>query len=118
VFDAAKADCQVAGMQMVEVETPEEDAWLFSTMTAKGQFAVTTNTAVFLGGRDALETGEWTWPDGTLFWSGGAAVPGVYSNWQRRPSGGAAPCMIMLDVGKWTNRSCNSGDVVHVCEQL
>jgi hypothetical protein len=104
-------------MDPIEVETPEEDTWLAAEMTVRGQFDVTSSSAVFLGGQDLLESGDWTWPDGTVFWTGGAAVSGVYTNWNRKPTGGAAPCMVMLAIGKWTNRSCFSGDVVYACEE-
>ena len=111
VGDAAAAYCQSVGMQLVRVDDATENAWLETAGTTAGVFAG-TNGFAWIGANDLAVSQEWAWPDGAVFWSGdsnGAAVNGLYTNWNiQSPNGGNSHCVGMLDTGLWQDLSCAS----------
>jgi hypothetical protein len=76
--------------------------------------------AIWLGATDWTTEGDWAWPDGTQFWTGGAsgsALGGVYTNWgQKQPTGsGSNDCMQMDAAGQWREVGCKNTSQ-YVCE--
>lgn len=109
----AQVDCQSVGMDLVRVDDPDENDWLTATSDGYGMFAVGEGGSglVLIGGNDIDVNGEWRWPDGEQFWSGGSqgsAVGGLYTNWAstQPASGGVANCSGILSDGIWQSRTC------------
>ncbi len=114
----ALADCQTHGMTLVRVDDEAENTWLTAAAIAAGMLTPTGSSVVFLGGNQLAVNGEWRWPDGTLFWNGGA-VAGIYANWESPPrNGGVADCTALRGTGFWLARACNAGDARYICEPL
>jgi hypothetical protein len=111
------AACQNNGMSLVTVDDATENAWFAGEAQARGLFAGRA-PLVFLGGTDLAVSGEWRWPDGTLFWNAGP-VAGQYSNWSSPPgSSGLSNCIGMQPDATWIARACNSSNVTYACESL
>ncbi|MEZ4221540.1 MAG: C-type lectin domain-containing protein [Polyangiaceae bacterium] len=111
----AAADCIAQSMRVARPNDAEENDWLRQTATAAG-FG-----AFWLGATDWTTEGDWEWPDGLKFWTGGAngsAVGGAYANWAaKQPSGTAAnDCMQMNATGQWTEVGCTK-TAVYICEE-
>jgi hypothetical protein len=109
-FDAAEAACQANGMHLVKIDSAEENSVVLSA--ARDDY-------VWIGGSNRGDADVYTWLDGTPFFSGGAAAPGVYQNF-----GTAEPaqdsklrCVQLRQTGNgtWSNWQC-SGMQSFVCE--
>ncbi|HWZ90628.1 MAG TPA: C-type lectin domain-containing protein, partial [Polyangiaceae bacterium] len=110
--DAAQTVCAGGGLDLVRIDDRTENAWVFGT--ALGLSLVSpTGTPIdllFTGANDSVTLDDWQWQDGTLFWSGGAPVGGLYSNWAggSPQSSSARRCGGMLYTGEWQARSCTA----------
>lgn len=82
-WNNAQLDCSVKGAKLVEIESPEENAYIHSLANNLTEY-------VWLGGTDVAEEGKWVWQStGTLF---------AYSAWDtanRQPN-------------NWNNQDCLS----------
>ena len=115
--DLSKAaeDCVAQKMKIARPNNDAENGWLRTTATTSGL------ATFWLGGVDWTTEGQWSWPDGTLFWIGGAsgapAAGGLYINWGTgQPAGsGAADCMLMDASGFWVENGCGK-TAPYVCE--
>ena len=115
--DLSKAaeDCVAQKMKIARPNNDAENTWLRTTATTSGL------AAFWLGATDWTTEGQWSWPDGTLFWIGGAngapAAGGLYVNWAAgQPAGsGAGDCMQMDASGTWGEVSCGK-TAPYVCE--
>jgi Lectin C-type domain len=113
----AEAQCELAGMRLVRIDGPLENAWARSTADGFGI------GYFWLGAEDPMQTSHWQWPDGTVFWIGdanGAPVGGLYNNWNvAHPTGTTARnCGGMLAgqyASTWDDRSCTS-QLPYVCK--
>jgi hypothetical protein len=114
-WSAAVAACTVQKMSLVRIDAAAEDAWIRSTATTRGL------AAFWIGAGDAAAEGQWTWLDGTQFWSGGSGgtpVGGLYENWQggEPNDDGTEDCAAVGNDGTWVDTECgNNRD--YVCRQ-
>lgn len=113
-WSAAVADCTANGMVLVRIDDAGEQSWLRTTATARGL------GGLWIGGSDAVAEGQWLWPDGAQFWSGGSggsAVGGLYANWASgEPNDdGTEDCAAAANDGKWVDSECGNGRD-YVCE--
>lgn len=114
----AEALCESQSMQLVRIDSLQENDFLVSQGASSGVFGL--NGFAQIGANDRAVAGEWRWVDGELFWQGGpmgAAVAGAFSNWlASSPSAsGVQQCSGLLDTGKWQVRSCTAV-VPFICE--
>jgi len=115
-WDAARAACVAAGMQLVRVDTMEENDFLWATAAPGiGDF--------FIGARVEAGMTRWRWVDGTELWEGllgGSAVGGVFAAWEAdQPDDNMAPsCAAARDrmMGLWHDTSCTTPND-YVCER-
>jgi len=113
----AEAQCELAGMRLARIDGALENAWIRSTADGWGI------GYLWLGAEDPLQTSQWQWPDGTVFWIGaanGAPVAGLYNDWNAsHPTGtNARSCGGMLTgqyASQWDDRSCSS-QLPYVCK--
>ncbi len=111
----AAAVCVNQDMGVALPNDQAENDWLRTTATAQSM------GAFWLGGTDWTKEGDWKWPDGTQFWTGGASgssVGGLFTNWApSQPSGSKNDdCMRMDTAGKWSEIDCNK-TAAYVCEK-
>lgn len=110
-FDDAQADCQRRGGELAELASALENEALVAA-----SYVLDTQTNLWLGGhRD--DQHRWTWPDGSLFWTGrldGFAPADSFVNWQAgEPNDDSTTsdepeqcaCLTLLD-GTWKDRVC------------
>lgn len=117
-WEGAEAHCETQAMQLVRIDSQQENDFLVSSGASSGVFAL--NGFAQIGANDRAVAGEWRWIDGELFWQGGptgAAVGGAFSNWlASSPSAsGVQQCSGLLDTGEWQVRSCTAV-VPFICE--
>ncbi len=110
----AATDCIAQKMKPARPNDVQENDWLRQTATSLGL------GTLWLGATDWTTEGDWDWPDGTKFWTGGAkgaAVGGVYTNWApNHPTGtGSNDCMQMDAAGQWLETNC-AKTAMYVCE--
>ena len=111
----AAAECVNQDMGVALPNDQAENDWLRTTATAQNM------AALWLGGTDWTTEGDWKWPDGTQFWTGGASgssVGGLYTNWApSQPTGSKSKdCLKMDTSGKWSEVDCNEL-AAYVCEK-
>ncbi len=99
-----------SGWTLARIEGPTENGYIDGFI----------GNDVWIGGHDEAVEGEWRWRDGVQFWQGdqgGAAVGGLYSNWETgEPSGGVdESCARQKDGGLWQDRKCTDNERF-VCE--
>jgi hypothetical protein len=102
--DPGAAACAAAGMYLVEIDSPEEQAFVWG---------IAGGASAWTAGTDQAQEGVWRWPrSGTVFWQGnqsGMAVAGVYHNWtpgvEPNNSGAAEHWALMWDqtAGEWAD---------------
>lgn len=102
-------------MGLIRVDSAEEDAWLLQQFIDHGMFLGSGSQIVLLGGIDTQVGTTWQWHDGTVFWDG-APVDNLYTNWATAPKPSQGNCLGMTLDGKWSSRSCNSGNATVACE--
>ena len=117
-WEAAETHCETQAMQLVRIDSQQENDFLVSAGTQSDVFAL--NGFAQIGANDRAVAGEWRWVDGEQFWQGGAsgaAVGDLFSNWlATSPSAsGVQQCSGLLDTGKWQVRSCTA-IVPFICE--
>ncbi len=117
-WDAALADCALHLMRFVRIDSSDEDTWVWNSLSSLSAWQT---QQVWYGASDATQNGNWSWSDGELFWSGGAAVGGLYTNWSPgRPNTSSLTknCLsVKLGTGKeWFDLSCAT-PAFYVCEQ-
>lgn len=110
----AGADCISQKMKPVRPNDAAENDWLRQTATGLGM------GVIWLGATDWTTEGDWEWPDGTKFWTGGATgapVGSTYTNWApKHPTGsGSNDCLQMDAAGQWLETACNK-TAMYVCE--
>lgn len=111
-YDVASTACASDSMTMVRIEDGPEGGWIHTT---SHWFELGPQ---MLGATDRAVEGEWTWPDGTLFWNG-AAVDDLFSAWSTDQPDNADPgqhCAVMGSDGRWTDEDC-AGARAFVCEE-
>lgn len=113
-LSVAAEDCIAQNMKPARPNDAQENDWLRSTATSLAM------GAVWLGATDWTTEGNWEWPDGTAFWTGGhngSPVGSVYTNWgSTEPVGkDASDCMQMGVDGTWHEVACG-GKVAYICE--
>jgi hypothetical protein len=114
----AEAQCALASMHLVRIDSQAENDFLVERATANGVFDV--NGFAQIGANDRAVPGEWRWVDGTQLWAGdesGSPVNGAFNNWTLgSPTiGGVKNCAGLLLVGTWQDRSCTA-EVPSICE--
>eukprot|EP00105_Crassostrea_gigas_P004701 XP_011418001.2 PREDICTED: perlucin-like protein [Crassostrea gigas] len=107
-WNNAQLDCSVKGAKLVEIESPEEDAYIRS-------LANNLTESVWLGGTDLAEEGKWVWQStSTLFsfsaWDTATGQPNNFDNNQH--------CLILYrPFGlAWNDREC-SLPYQYICER-
>lgn len=117
-WEQAEAQCGMAGMSLVRIDSLAENDFLVERGTALGVFSV--NGFAQIGANDQAVDGEWRWTDGAQLWAGdatGGPVNGAFANWiSGSPSaGGIKNCSGILLLGNWQDRSCTAV-VPSICE--
>jgi hypothetical protein len=138
VMDEARGRCQLEGLRLVWLETPEESAALVARVAALS-VAPPGNAELLtlIGASDAAEEGEWRWvgtpaiADGPQFWQGGPedddgqATAGAYAAWSdgEPNDGGNEDCAVISVRGgnnreaeRWDDRSCADDSFPFLCE--
>jgi hypothetical protein len=110
-YAEAEALCSAQKMQLVRIESAEENTHVLSL--------VGTMRFGWVGGKDAATEGSWQFPDNVVFYDSGFAKNGLYINWsENEPSDwtGTENCLGMMPQGKWNDFACDlkSG---FVCER-
>jgi hypothetical protein len=116
---AAAADCAARGFSLTAIESAAENDFIATT----ARELVSGN--LWLGGtRD--DAYVWTWPDGSVFWSGGrdgTAPEGAFVQWQPEEPNDSSTvttdperCLALTPDGNdWNDRAC-SLSLPYVCE--
>jgi hypothetical protein len=115
-FATARQRCLAVGMDLVAIETPQEDEFVTGII----------DEHIWIGSTDAQTQGDWKWL-GTeeLFWTGGSSggpVGGAYTNWEQNdPDYGIDGDCAAKDPpsgdGQWETFSCGSTKA-YVCERM
>lgn len=111
-YGSAEEVCTDNGLTLLRVDDAAENGWILSTATAL------EHEVVALGADDLAIEGEWTWPDGTVFWNG-APIEGLYQAWSETQPDNASPgehCAIILPDSLWNDLACDT-IVPFVCEE-
>jgi hypothetical protein len=117
-YATAAADCASRGAKLVRIDDAAENTWVHSMIPAADQANNNTNLWRWLGGDDLAAVGEWSWADGTLFWTGGnkgASVGGAYANWTKNQPLNADCLAMMARDGSWYAMDCAAARP-YVCE--
>lgn len=117
-WEEAEAQCGLASMSLVRIDSQAENDFVIDRGTPLGVFNV--NGFAQIGANDQAVDGEWRWTDGTQLWAGdatGSPVDGAFANWiAGSPSaGGIKNCSGILLAGTWQDRSCTAV-VPSICE--
>jgi hypothetical protein len=117
-WEEAEAQCSLANMSLVRIDSQAENDFLVDRGPALGVFNV--NGFAQIGANDQAVDGEWRWTDGTQLWAGdatGSPVDAAFANWiAGSPSaGGIKNCSGILLLGNWQDRSCTAL-VPSICE--
>lgn len=123
--------CDLEGMHLAWLETPEEESALLESILLADVTLPPGNAEllVHIGASDAALEGRWAWvgtdlvPDGFQFWQGGPAddggepVDGAYAHWddiEPNDQGGEDCGVISVlggavrDPGEWDDRDCST----------
>jgi RHS repeat-associated protein len=111
-WSQARAKCQAVGMDLVAVETADEDTFVSSHVVQ----------STWLGSTDAASQGNWAWSvNDARFWEGGNSggpVSGMVANWEHSvPDWGISGDCAGKDAagGQWETFSCSTSRD-YVCE--
>lgn len=112
-FNDAEVLCQAQGMHLVRVDDEAEN-------NVTVELAAELGSYVWLGASSLAEAGNYAWLDGTEFFRDGAAIDGVYQNFEPgQPVEGVGRNCVQLHnsaAGPWSNAPCS--DVKpYVCER-
>lgn len=103
-WHVAKAHCDSIGTHLASVESADENTFLTNVKNSLGQ------VAMWLGGTDEVEEGQWLWEDGT---------PISYSNWaanEPNDSGTAEHALVLQWSGSW-NDLPSDYRIGYICER-
>jgi hypothetical protein len=110
-FADARARCQAAGMDLVEIGDSSENIWIHSQFSKES----------WIGATDSMRLGTWLWiHSGTVFWTGGLTgtlSPGSYASWsQGEPTTLLSlSCATFQSDGSWRTRDCTAS-YAYLCE--
>jgi hypothetical protein len=114
-WTAARALCLAKEMDLVHVESAEENAFLEQNI----------DEASYIGATDAAVAGEWRWVGTQVqFWQGdqnGVPVAGQYNNWESDepdPDSGEKNCAEINTSGDWNTEDCTSQPEAFICERI
>ena len=128
-FPAARKDCESMNMQLVRIDTPEENEWVYGTFYGKKTSAGSDNAQMWVGATDNQEEGVWRWLiGGDVFWRGkanGKAQNNLFTYWGRAHATGVQDqpndshsaegedCMVIRapsekESGHWTDIGCGA----------
>ena len=117
VWAVAESMCEFYSMTLTKIDSPAENAWIQAealSLTTPLQFQY-----FWIGGSTVGSPGTWHWPDGTIFWKGGAngtAVKGVYFDWHKdNPQDTGTEACVFMDQDGWQDGDCTSSRS-YVCE--
>jgi hypothetical protein len=111
--DGSETLCEAQGMKLAKIDSQAENDFLTTTASSINR------TGLWVGGSESATPGQWRWPDGTEFWSGGPspsgfAVGGAYTNWDATQPDGltaggkvGASCLVLLPQSTWSDDGCN-----------
>lgn len=108
-------DCQAASMELVRVDTLNEDTFLVG---------IDGNQAFWTGGNDNqnLSMEIWAWADGVQFWQGdanGMKLNNLFTDWapgEPNTSGAKHCALANANTGRWHARNCSQMHE-YICEQ-
>jgi Lectin C-type domain len=113
----AEAQCEFYDMTLVKIESPAENDWILTqarAMTVPAPFV-----SFWIGGSSIGSPGTWHWPDGAVFWHGGATgtpLKNVYFDWRtNNPQNIGSESCVQMDQDGWHDGDCTS-DHSYVCE--
>jgi hypothetical protein len=97
-------------MHLPKVESDAEDAWLYTTATAK------TLGEYYLGATDSAVPDTWMWLSGGQLWQGVAdGTPTGYVNWNTAEPNADGDCLVVQNGGVWDDRTCGD-ERKFICE--
>ncbi len=111
-WDEAEQRCNGVGMHLAKIATATEDA----AVLQQGRSSLGSNAgALWLGGTDRDHEGTWVWPDGTIFYSGGAAAGYQhFGSGEPNNASGVENCLELrldngggLQAGEWNDGRCD-----------
>jgi hypothetical protein len=113
-FTDAAADCVAKSMRLARIDDVTENQFLASIAFANVGTVNTANIWPWFGASDSATPVQWTFVDGTVFWTGtkgGMAVGGLYTNWASAAPGDASGtyCAVLQhNAGSltWVDRGC------------
>lgn len=112
-FSDAEAACEQQHMQLVEIDSASENAFVTQTAQSLGSY-------IWIGGSDLTSLGSFRWQNGTAFFVNGAPVSGVYSSFDAgEPSAvSGLDCVQLHDDanGPWSSAKCGD-EKQFVCER-
>ncbi len=123
-YDDALERCELAGLSLVQLDTPEESNGVMGAILGSGLPLPAGELLVYIGASDEADEGEWSWvgAGGFLFWQGGPiaddgeAIGDAYVNWATiEPNNqGNEDCGAISvrgnatrQAGQWDDRNCN-----------
>jgi len=113
----AEAQCEQYTMTLAKIDSPAENAWIQAkalSITVPSQFQY-----FWIGGSTVGSPGTWHWPDGSIFWRGGAngmPVKGVYFGWRKdSPQDVGTEACVFMDQDGWQDGD-GSSSRSYVCE--
>ena len=116
-WPTAASQCAFYEMRLTRIESPAENSWLIQR--ASKILVPTAFENFWLGGATVGATGTWSWPDGTVLWTGGAggaAAQGVYVAWRAsNPSSNTSGACMYMGSSGWQDTSCSHARD-YVCE--
>lgn len=106
--------CAAMGMKLVRIDDAAERDWVRAEASALGL------GELWIGASDQAAEGQWVWPDGAQFWSGGSGgmtVGGLYASWNggEPNDDGTEDCAKMNAGGSWHDTECGN-NLPTVCE--
>ena len=114
---AARAACQGVGLDLAQIDSAGEEAFLNMRLSFR---------RFWIGASDMAVEGDFSWVDGTLFWTGGlggAPVGGAFTNWlPGEPDdvggSGLGDCVLVETTGGWLDDLCDTVRLYrYVCER-
>ena len=113
MFNDAEVLCQAQGMHLVRVDDAAEN-------NVTVELAAKLGSYIWIGASSLAEVDTYAWQDGTPFFRDGAAIDGLYQNFEQgQPVAGVGRnCVQLHDSadGPWSNAPCS--DVKpYVCER-
>ena len=112
-FDQAQVRCDAQRMHLVKIDSVSENNYAV-------QLAQTLGSYVWIGGSNRTQVSTYAWPDGTAFYTGGAALAGVYQNFgPGQPTADAARSCVQIHddtSGYWLNAHCADAEQF-ICER-